>query len=91
MSMEEEQARQAALNQASSSSAPQPTTAAPATEPAEPVDEEDNPLLKAVPEGNDVEMGAQDEDEDLSEEEAIAQAIAMSMKESQGEQDKDKK
>lgn len=97
MSMEEEQARQAAAEQAnaqtSASSAPPESIAEePATEPAEPTDDENDAMLQhaiAMSEG-DVEMEGQDE-EDISEEEAIARAIEMSMKDTQGDEGKDKK
>jgi 26S proteasome regulatory subunit N10 len=81
MSMQEEQARQAAQDeaqraqdQATSSSNPEPTVT-PAT--AAPTNEK--------PGGKDVEMntGAEagpDEDEEMDEDEAIARAIEMSMK-----------
>jgi 26S proteasome regulatory subunit N10 len=99
MSMEEEQARQAAAAQTTSSSAstsaPTLPTAEPVSEPADPTDDEEEAMLKqalALSEGHDVDMVANDdEDEDMSEEEAIARAIEMSMKEPQGADEKDKK
>lgn len=98
MSMEEEAARQAAAAQISPSpgpiSAPDAPTAESGLEPAEPMDDEEETMLKqaiAMSEVDDVEMAAHDDvDEDMSEEEAIARAIEMSMKEPQGEE-KDRK
>ncbi|KZT63715.1 hypothetical protein DAEQUDRAFT_99485 [Daedalea quercina L-15889] len=102
MSLEEEQARQAAAAQASpapaGSSAPAvaaeaapAATAIPASVPAGPTDDEEEAMLKqalALSEGKDVEMVPAHGDEETSEEDEIAKAIAMSM---QQEEDKDKK
>lgn len=90
MSMEEEQARQAAAAQAQTSAAP--ATAPAATVPAEPTDEEEEAMLKqalAMSEGHDVEMTEHGGNEDeLSEEEQIARAIEMSMKQEQEQEKK---
>lgn len=76
MSMQEEQARQAAQEQAATS-APEPTASTPTPVTAAPTTDE--------LEGKDVEMdsnaeAAGDDDEEMDEEEAIARAIEMSMK-----------
>ncbi|KAG1763506.1 hypothetical protein EV702DRAFT_1157771 [Suillus placidus] len=83
MSMEEEQARQAAEEQTRQSA----TDAQPQTESAE-VDKDDEAMLAqalAMSERNDVDMG-EEQDEDMDEEEAIARAIQMSMKQEEKEQ-----
>lgn len=83
MSMEEEQARQAAEEQTRQSA----TDALPQTEP-EGVDKDDEAMLAqalAMSERNDVDMG-EEQDEDMDEEEAIARAIQMSMKQEEKEQ-----
>ena len=82
MSMEEEQARQAAeeqAHQAAASTQPQSELAA--------IERDEEAMLAqalAMSEGKDVEMGEQDED--MDEEEAIARAIQMSMKQDEKEQ-----
>jgi len=96
MSMEDEQARQAAAAQPTVAPAPEPPTPkvappAPAPEavPADPTDEEEAAMLRealAMSEADDVHMeegGGDDDDE----EEAIQRAIAMSMQ----KEDKEKK
>ncbi|KAG2338530.1 hypothetical protein BDR05DRAFT_1062679 [Suillus weaverae] len=83
MSMEEEQARQAAEEQTRQSAA----DAQPQMESAE-VDKDDEAMLAqalAMSERNDVDMG-EEQDEDMDEEEAIARAIQMSMKQEEKEQ-----
>lgn len=83
MSMEEEQARQAAEEQTRQSA----TDAQPQTESAG-VDHDDEAMLAqalAMSERNDVDMG-EEQDEDMDEEEAIARAIQMSMKQEEKEQ-----
>ncbi|KAG2125881.1 hypothetical protein BD769DRAFT_1463856 [Suillus cothurnatus] len=83
MSMEEEQARQAAEEQTRQSA----TDAQPQTESAG-VDKDDEAMLAqalAMSERNDVDMG-EEQDEDMDEEEAIARAIQMSMKQEEKEQ-----
>lgn len=83
MSMEEEQARQAAEEQTRQSA----TDAQPQTE-SEGVDKDDEAMLAqalAMSERNDVDMG-EEQDEDMDEEEAIARAIQMSMKQEEKEQ-----
>lgn len=83
MSMEEEQARQAAEEQTRQSV----TDAQPQTE-SEGVDKDDEAMLAqalAMSERNDVDMG-EEQDEDMDEEEAIARAIQMSMKQEEKEQ-----
>lgn len=83
MSMEEEQARQAAEEQTRQSA----TDAQPQTELAG-VDKDDEAMLAqalAMSERNDVDMG-EEQDEDMDEEEAIARAIQMSMKQEEKEQ-----
>jgi 26S proteasome regulatory subunit N10 len=83
MSMEEEQARQAAEEQSRQSA----TDAQPQTE-SEGVDKDDEAMLAqalAMSERNDVDMGGE-QDEDMDEEEAIARAIQMSMKQEEKEQ-----
>lgn len=83
MSMEEEQARQAAEEQTRQSA----TDALPQTE-SEGVDKDDEAMLAqalAMSERNDVDMG-EEQDEDMDEEEAIARAIQMSMKQEEKEQ-----
>ena len=94
MSMEEEQARQAAEEQTRQAA----TNAAPSTERADDAvatDADDEVLLQqaiAMSEGRDVDMGEEqgddDDDDEMDEEEAIARAIEMSMKQGQGEQKK---
>lgn len=91
MSMEEEQARQAAEEQARQAA----TNATASTERADDaadVDGDEEALLQqaiALSEGRDVDMGEeQGDDDEMDEEEAIAQAIEMSMKQDQGEQKK---
>jgi len=84
MSMEEEQARQAAEEQARLSAAD--ADAEPQPEPAV-IDNDDEAMLAqalAMSEVKDVDMGEQDED--MDEEEAIARAIQMSMKQDEKEQ-----
>lgn len=83
MSMEEEQARQAAEEQTRQSA----TDAQPQTESAV-VDNDEEAMLAqalALSEHNDVDMG-EEQDEDMDEEEAIARAIQMSMKQEEKEQ-----
>ncbi|KIK36166.1 hypothetical protein CY34DRAFT_811508 [Suillus luteus UH-Slu-Lm8-n1] len=83
MSMEEEQARQAAEEQTRQSA----TDAQPQTE-SEGVDNDDEAMLAqalALSERSDVDMG-EEQDEDMDEEEAIARAIQMSMKQEEKEQ-----
>lgn len=83
MSMEEEQARQAAEEQTRQSA----TDAQPQTESAG-VDNDEEAMLAqalALSEHNDVDMG-EEQDEDMDEEEAIARAIQMSMKQEEKEQ-----
>ncbi|KAG2359521.1 hypothetical protein BDR07DRAFT_1361108 [Suillus spraguei] len=83
MSMEEEQARQAAEEQTRQSA----TDAHPQTESAG-VDKDDEAMLAqalAMSEHNDVDMG-EEQDEEMDEEEAIARAIQMSMKQEEKEQ-----
>lgn len=83
MSMEEEQARQAAEEQTRQSA----TDAQPQTESAG-ADHDDEAMLAqalAMSERNDVDMG-EEQDEDMDEEEAIARAIQMSMKQEEKEQ-----
>ena len=97
MSMEDEQARQAAAAQSTTAPAPEPSTPkaavpvpAPETVPAEPTDEEEDAMLRealAMSEADDVPMkegGGDDDDE----EEAIQRAIAMSMQKGDKEDDK---
>ena len=97
MSMEDEQARQAAAAQPTTAPAPEPSTPkaaipvpAPETVPAEPTDEEEDAMLRealAMSETDDVPMkegGGDDDDE----EEAIQRAIAMSMQKEDKEDDK---
>jgi len=91
MSMQEEQARQAAEDQ-SRASAPSSESAPPASssnsadsEPALAADSDEEALLAqalAMSEEKDIDMEGHDgdEDEDMDEEEAIARAIEMSMK-----------
>ncbi|KAL4241444.1 proteasome subunit S5A family protein [Abortiporus biennis] len=87
MSMEEEQARQAAAAKATKEtgapSAPEPSSA----EPEVAMDEDEEALLKqalALSEGQDVDMTGHQEEEghEEDEDEEIARAIAMSMEES---------
>ena len=95
MSMEEEQARQAAEEQtrqpATNVSA---STERTASDDAADIDADEEALLQraiAMSEGRDVEMGKEQGDDDsdeMDEEEAIARAIEMSMKQGQGEQKK---
>ncbi|KAG2130442.1 uncharacterized protein EDB93DRAFT_1234060 [Suillus bovinus] len=83
MSMEEEQARQAAEEQTRQSA----TDAKPQTE-STGVDRDEEAMLAqalAMSERNDVDMG-EEQDEDMDEEEAIARAIQMSMKQEEKEQ-----
>lgn len=84
MSMEEEQARQAAEEQTRQSA----TDAQPQTE-SEGVDKDDDEAMLAqalaMSERSDVDMG-EEQDEDMDEEEAIARAIQMSMKQEEKEQ-----
>lgn len=83
MSMEEEQARQAAEEQTRQSA----TDAQPQTE-STGVDNDEEAMLAqalALSEHNDVDMG-EEQDEDMDEEEAIARAIQMSMKQEEKEQ-----
>ncbi|KAG2139733.1 hypothetical protein DEU56DRAFT_972385 [Suillus clintonianus] len=83
MSMEEEQARQAAeeqTRQPATDAQPQPESAG--------GDKDDEAMLAqalAMSERNDVDMG-EEQDEDMDEEEAIARAIQMSMKQEEKEQ-----
>ena len=97
MSMEEEQARQAAATQPTAAPAPEPSTPkaappvpAPETASADPTDEEEAAMLRealAMSETDDVHMeegGGDDDDE----EEAIQRAIAMSMQKEGKEDDK---
>lgn len=97
MSMEEEQARQAAATQSTVAPAPEPPTPkaappapAPETVPADPTDEEEAAMLRealAMSEADDVHMeegGGDDDDE----EEAIQRAIAMSMQKGDKEEKK---
>lgn len=83
MSMEEEQARQAAeeqTRQSATDAQPQPESAG--------GDKDDEAMLAqalAMSERNDVDMG-EEQDEDMDEEEAIARAIQMSMKQEEKEQ-----
>ena len=97
MSMEEEQARQAAVAQSTAAPAPEPSTPkaappapAPETVPADPTDEEEAAMLRealAMSEADDVPMeegGGDDDDE----EEAIQKAIAMSMQNEDKEDEK---
>ncbi|KAF9236425.1 hypothetical protein BU15DRAFT_64020 [Melanogaster broomeanus] len=81
MSMEEEQARQAAEEQARQA----------AVNPTCHVDADEEAMLQqalSMSEGRDVEMDEDGDGEDLDEEEAIARAIEMSMKQDQEEQKK---
>jgi len=97
MSMEEEQARQAAAAQSMAAPAPEPSTPkavmpAPALEtvPADPTDEEEAAMLRealAMSEVDDVHMEEGEGDDD-DEEEAIQRAIAMSMQKEEKEEDK---
>ena len=90
MSMEEEQARQAAeeqARQAASNAAVSNERAENATD----IDADEEALLQqaiAMSEGHDVDMGEEQGDDEVDEEEAIARAIEMSMKQDQGEQKK---
>jgi 26S proteasome regulatory subunit N10 len=99
MSMQEEQARQAAEEQAraaaSSESAPPAasTSISAPSEPAPPTDSDEEALLAqalAMSEAKDVEMEGdeEEEDEEMDEEEAIARAIEMSMKGEEEEENK---
>ncbi|KAG2114636.1 uncharacterized protein F5147DRAFT_630350 [Suillus discolor] len=83
MSMEEEQARQAAEEQTRQSA----TDATPQAESAGADKDEEAMLAQALAmsERNDVDMG-EEQDEDMDEEEAIARAIQMSMKQEEKEQ-----
>ncbi|KAF9224471.1 hypothetical protein BS17DRAFT_879923 [Gyrodon lividus] len=96
MSMEEEQARQAAEDQAhraATSAAAAPTEHA---DNAADIDADEAAMLQqalAMSEGRDVDMGEDhndddDNDDDMDEEEAIARAIEMSMKQNQEDQKK---
>lgn len=93
MSMEEEQARQAAEEQtrqpATNVSA---STERTASDDAADIDADEEALLQraiAMSEGRDVDMGEeQGDDDEMDEEDAIARAIEMSMKQGQGEQKK---
>jgi 26S proteasome regulatory subunit N10 len=97
MSMEEEQARQAAVAQSTAAPVPEPSTPkavlpapAPETVPADPTDEEEAAMLRealAMSEADDVPMEEGGGDDDDDEEEAIQRAIAMSMQ----KEDKEKK
>lgn len=83
MSMEEEQARQAAEEQTRQSAG----DAHPQAESAG-VDKDDEAMLAqalAMSEHNDIDMG-EEQDEEMDEEEAIARAIQMSMKQEEKEQ-----
>ena len=97
MSMEEEQARQAAATQSTVAPVPEPLTPkaavpapAPETVPADPTDEEEDAMLRealAMSEGDNVHMeegGGDDDDE----EEAIQKAIAMSMQKEDKKEEK---
>lgn len=97
MSMEEEQARQAAVAQPTPVQAPEPSTpkasvpaSAPEVIPADPTDEEEDAMLKEALAMSkpDVQMEEDDEDEDDDEEEAIQKAIALSMQNEEKEEDK---
>lgn len=91
MSMEEEQARQAAEEQvrqaATNANAPGERT-----DDAADIDADEEAMLQqaiAISEGRDVDMGEeQGDDDEIDEEEAIARAIEMSMKQDQGDQKK---
>jgi len=83
MSMEEEQARQAAEEQTR-----QPATDATPQAESAGADKDEEAMLAqalAMSERNDVDMG-EEQDEDMDEEEAIARAIQMSMKQEEKEQ-----
>lgn len=86
MSMEEEQARQAAEEQAHQAAT---NTAAPTERAGDAADinaDEEVMLQQAIAmsEGRDVDMGGeQGDDDEMDEEEAIARAIEMSMKQDQ--------
>ncbi|KAG1822308.1 hypothetical protein EV424DRAFT_1487732 [Suillus variegatus] len=84
MSMEEEQARQAAEEQTRQSA----TDATPQVESAGADKDEEAMLAQALAmsERNDVDMGEEQDEEDMDEEEAIARAIQMSMKQEEKEQ-----
>jgi len=91
MSMEDEQARQAAEDQVRQAA----TNVAASTErtaDAADIDADEETLLQqaiAMSEGRDVDMGEeQGDDDEMDEEEAIARAIEMSMKQGQAEQKK---
>jgi len=93
MSMEEEQARQAAAVQSTAGPAPEPATPKPVALvpdpemiPAEPADEEEAAMLKQaleMSESDDIPMGEGEDDE----EEAIQRAIAMSMQKDEKEKE----
>ncbi|KAF8835907.1 hypothetical protein BDN67DRAFT_974801 [Paxillus ammoniavirescens] len=88
MSMQEEQARQAAEDQARQAVNAATTPIEHADDAAD-IDADEDAMLQqalAMSEGRDVDMG--DDDEDMDEEEAIARAIEMSMKQNQEEQKK---
>lgn len=91
MSMEEEQARQAAEDQARQAA----TDATASTEHIDDtadIDADEEVMLQqaiAMSEARDVDMGEeQGDDDEMDEDEAIARAIEMSMKQDQGEQKK---
>lgn len=91
MSMEEEQARQAAEEQTrlAATDAAAPTERA---DDAADIDADEDAMLQqaiAMSEGRDVDMAEDQGDEDeMDEEEAISRAIQMSTKQDQGEQKK---
>ncbi|KAF8131030.1 hypothetical protein EV363DRAFT_1261537 [Boletus edulis] len=93
MSMEEEQARQAAEEQARQSAGDATVSTERADDAAEIAADDDVMLRQAIAmsRGRDADMGMGDEqgeDEEMDEEEAIARAIEMSMKQDHGEQKK---
>lgn len=91
MSMEEEQARQAAEDQAQHADADTAVSTGHADDAADIEADEEAMLQQAIAmsEGRDVDMGEeQGDDDEMDEEEAIARAIEMSMKQDQAGQKK---
>ncbi|KIJ61008.1 hypothetical protein HYDPIDRAFT_116524 [Hydnomerulius pinastri MD-312] len=92
MSMEEEQARQAAEEQTRQAASNSTAVPAEHADDAADIDADDEAMLQqalAISEGRDVDMNEDDgDDDDTDEEEAIARAIEMSMKQDQEDQKK---